>query len=67
MGHQYDCTLLFWPDVWVPQRADVVVPVMITVDPRRDTVDALAKYVGDFHPRLVGLTGTPQQIEEVSK
>jgi protein SCO1/2 len=40
---------------------------MITVDPRRDTVDQVAEYVREFHPRLIGLTGTPQQIQEVSK
>jgi cytochrome oxidase Cu insertion factor (SCO1/SenC/PrrC family) len=30
---------------------------MITVDPRRDTVKALANYVRDFHPKLIGMTG----------
>ena len=46
---------------------DAVVPVMITVDPRRDTVEQVARYVQEFHPRLIGLTGTPQQVQEVSK
>lgn len=46
---------------------EFVVPMMITVDPRRDTVKALANYVKEYHPRLIGLTGTPQQISEVCK
>ena len=47
--------------------ADKVVPIFITVDPDRDTPAALADYVKLFDPRLVGLTGTPQQIAEVAR
>ena len=43
-------------------RAAQVVPVLITVDPARDTVAVLADYVSRFHPKLIGLTGTPEQI-----
>ena len=39
-----------------------VQPILITVDPERDTPAVLADYVKLFHPRLIGLTGTPQQI-----
>lgn len=48
-------------------KADRVVPVLITVDPERDTPAQLATYVQSFHPRLVGLTGTPAEIEAVAK
>ena len=41
-------------------------PVFISVDWRRDTVDVLARYVGAFHPRLVGLTGTQEQIHQAT-
>lgn len=41
-------------------------PVFITVDPMRDTPDALAEFTDFFHPDLVGLTGTPFQIAEVA-
>ncbi|MAU41469.1 MAG: SCO family protein [Kordiimonas sp.] len=41
---------------------DRIAPLFITIDPERDTVDAMAQYVSLFHPRLIGLTGTPEQI-----
>jgi len=44
----------------------VIRPVFISVDPERDTPDALADYVGLFDPRLVGLTGTPEQIADIA-
>lgn len=37
-------------------------PIFITVDPERDTVDVMASYVTRLHPRLLGLTGTPDQV-----
>ncbi len=42
--------------------ADRLIVALISVDPERDTPAALADYVGRFHPRMVGLTGTPAQI-----
>ncbi|SES39732.1 protein SCO1/2 [Tranquillimonas rosea] len=36
--------------------------VFITVDPERDNVDAMAEYVGYFHPAIRGWTGPEQQI-----
>lgn len=44
-----------------------VVPVFISVDPRRDTPDHLADYVRAFHPRMVGLTGSGADIARVAK
>lgn len=41
-------------------------PIFITVDPERDTVEAMARYVEAFHPSLVGLTGTPEQIADAA-
>ena len=40
----------------------VVTPVLITVDPERDTVAALREEAPKIHPRLVGLTGTAQAL-----
>jgi cytochrome oxidase Cu insertion factor (SCO1/SenC/PrrC family) len=48
-------------------KADRFVPVFISVDPEHDTPVQLASYVQSFHPRLVGLTGTPAEIEAVVK
>ncbi len=42
-------------------------PLFITIDPERDTTDELATFVPDFHPRLLGLTGTLDQITEVAR
>lgn len=44
-----------------------VQPLFITVDPERDDVPALARYVRDFHPRLVALTGTPEEVREAGR
>ena len=47
--------------------AEKVTPVLVTVDPERDTVDVLKDYVAHFHPRVVGLTGTVEQIKQTAK
>ncbi len=44
-----------------------VVPVFISIDPERDTPDKMKEYVAQFNPRLVGLTGTTEQIAAVTK
>lgn len=44
-----------------------VQPLFITVDPERDDVAAMAKYMTDFHPRLIGLTGTPEEVKEAGR
>jgi protein SCO1/2 len=46
--------------------ADAVQPVFITLDPERDTPADLAAYMAAFHPRLIGLTGTPEEIRKVA-
>ena len=47
--------------------AEQVTPVFITVDPERDTPAMMGDYVGRFHPRMIGLSGTPQQIAQVAR
>lgn len=42
-------------------------PVFVTVDPARDTVEALRPFVAAFGPRLIGLTGTEAEIRAVAK
>jgi len=45
----------------------VVTPVFITCDPNRDTVAQVDDYCREFHPRILGLTGTPEQIKKVTR
>lgn len=51
-----------------PEERARIQPILITVDPERDTVDQLAQYVQSpaFPDDLVGLTGTEDQIVEVA-
>ena len=44
-----------------------VVPVVISVDPKRDSVEQMHHYKQDFHPRMMALTGTPAQIEKAAR
>ncbi len=48
-------------------EGDAVVPVLITVDPERDTPATLAPALAEIHPRLIGLTGTPEQLAAVRR
>jgi protein SCO1/2 len=44
-----------------------VQPIFITIDPARDTVEQMKLYASNFHPRLIALTGTPEQVAEAAK
>ncbi len=44
-----------------------ITPVFITVDPERDTSEVLETYTSHFHPRLIGLTGTLEQIDAAKR
>ena len=41
--------------------------LFVTVDPERDTQEALANYLTSFDPHLVALTGTPEQVRQMEK
>lgn len=47
-------------------KADKLQPLFITVDPKRDTPAVIKQYTAAFTPRLLGLTGTPEQIAAVA-
>lgn len=47
--------------------SDQVTPIFITVDPERDTAAQLKLYAENFHPRLVALTGSAEQVAEAAK
>lgn len=47
--------------------AEKITPLFITIDPERDTPPVLARYVGQFDPRIIGLTGTPAAIADAAR
>jgi protein SCO1/2 len=47
------------------EQAGQVEFLFVTVDPERDSADKLAAYTDAFHPAIVGLTGTPEQLAAV--
>jgi len=49
------------------ERGIEATPVFVTIDPARDTPEALSDFVGALHPRMIGLTGTPEQTQAIAK
>lgn len=50
-----------------PERAKNIQPIFVTIDPERDTPEVMKNYVAAFHPRLIGLTGSEEQIKETAR
>nr|KAF6305488.1 synthesis of cytochrome C oxidase 1 [Pipistrellus kuhlii] len=50
----------------IPSLPDLT-PLFITIDPERDTKEAIANYVKEFSSKLVGLTGTKEEIDQVAR
>jgi len=50
-----------------PEVAEKIVPLFVTVDPARDSMTCLKEYGKDFHPKLQFLTGTPEQVQKMTK
>lgn len=48
-------------------RGIIAQPVFISVDPRRDTPEVVGAFAGFFHPRMIGLTGSPEQVRAASQ
>eukprot|EP01118_Nematostelium_gracile_P019598 TRINITY_DN9141_c0_g1_i1.p1 TRINITY_DN9141_c0_g1~~TRINITY_DN9141_c0_g1_i1.p1 ORF type:complete len:301 (-),score=64.98 TRINITY_DN9141_c0_g1_i1:3-905(-) len=46
---------------------ELVQPLFVSVDPLRDNVAQVRKYIKDYHPNLIGLTGTPDQVQKACK
>ena len=50
-----------------PALGAKVVPVFITVDPARDTPAVVGRFAAAFHPRAIGLTGSPAAIDAAAR
>ena len=50
-----------------PEKAETIAPIFITVDPQRDTVEAMKSYAEHFHPEMVALTGSEEQVSKAAK
>jgi cytochrome oxidase Cu insertion factor (SCO1/SenC/PrrC family) len=48
-------------------KAAMVQPLFISVDPARDTPEQLKSYAENFHPTLIALTGAPDQLQKVEQ
>jgi protein SCO1/2 len=48
-------------------RGFEVTPVFISIDPERDTPEALGDYAENMHPKLIALTGSPEQVKTASQ
>lgn len=49
------------------ERGLDVTPVFISIDPERDTAEALGDYAANMHPKLIALTGSPEQVQAASQ
>lgn len=45
----------------------LVTPVFISCDPFRDTPEVLKEYLAEFHPDIIGLTGSYDDIKQICK
>ncbi len=49
------------------EEAARVQPLFVSVDPERDKPEILKSFVAQFHPRLIGLTGSEKQVRDVAR
>jgi protein SCO1 len=50
-----------------PERAAKVQPLFVSVDPARDTPEVLTEFTDAFHPRLIGMTGSKEELDKLTK
>lgn len=50
-----------------PALAEKVQPIFITIDPERDTPELMAEYVANFHPRMIGLSGSVDAVAKAAR
>lgn len=49
------------------ERGTQITPVFISVDPARDTPQVVGEFADNLHERMIGLTGTPEQVKAASQ
>lgn len=49
------------------ERGTMVKPVFISIDPDRDSPEVMKEFTDNLHPRMLGLTGTPEQVKAASQ
>ncbi len=49
------------------ERGQSVTPLFISIDPDRDTPEVVGDFAFNLHERVIGLTGSPEQINAASK
>lgn len=48
------------------KRGKIVTPVFISIDPKRDTPEVVGEFADVMHPRMIGLTGSEEQVKAAS-
>ena len=49
------------------ENGKLTTPVFISIDPKRDTPEVVGDYAEAIHPRMIGLTGTADQVKAASR
>ena len=49
------------------ERGMSVTPVFISIDPARDTPEVVGEFAENMHPKMIGLTGSPEQVKAASE
>lgn len=49
------------------ERGISVTPVFISIDPQRDTPEVVGEFAANLHERMIGLTGSPEQVKAASQ
>ena len=50
-----------------PDLGARIQPLFVSVDPERDNPQVLSEFTDAFHPRLIGMTGTKEQLDQVTR